>query len=208
MLQQLDGGIDGHPVRHAHLHMVAEHLTRPTAEVVADAPEEHRVHIVDISLSIHRVAHAQALVPTFFTCLANVFQGIERVDREREFGQRSRHLSRQRVLAMAGVKGQVDLAREVGLVGHTRLEGVAQLVCGRRGVVFVEVGTHDVDVGREIAPRMRLGVLFVRPLDFEVGAFLIVSSAFGANLVDSETQRHRAIEAIAFVVAESRLNAP
>ena len=87
---------------------------------------------------------------------------------------------------MAGVEGEVDLAAEIGLIGDTRPKGVAQLVGGGLGVVFVEVGAHDVHVGREVAPRMRLGVLFVGPMDLEVGALLVVGSTFGADLIDGE----------------------
>ena len=119
--------------------MVAEKGPGPAAEVVVNAVEEHRIHIVDVCLTVHRVAHAHALVPAFFARLAHVFQRIERVDRERDFGQRSRHLPRQRVLAMAAVEGKVDLACKVSLIGNTRLESVAQLLVDRRGVVFIEV---------------------------------------------------------------------
>ena len=62
---------------------------------------------------------------------------------------------------MAGIKGEEDLATEIGLVGDARLKRVAQLVGGGLGVVFVEVGTDDVDVGGETVTRMCLGVLFV-----------------------------------------------
>ena len=63
-------------------------------------------------------------------------------------------MSRQRVLAVAGIEGEEDLAAEVGLLGDTRIEGVAQLVAGRLGVVFVEIGADDVDVGRKTASGM------------------------------------------------------
>ena len=89
-------------------------------------------------------------------------------------------MSCQRVLTVTGVEGEIDFACEVGLVGHARLEGIAQLVGCGLGVVFVEVGTDDVDVGREVAPWVGLGVLLVCPVDLEVVAFLVVGSAFRA----------------------------
>ena len=51
------------------------------------------------------------------------------------------------VLAVTGVEGEVDLAAEIGLVGDARLKGVTQLVVDGLGVVFVEVGADDVDIG-------------------------------------------------------------
>ena len=55
---------------------------------------------------------------------------------------------------------------------------------------------------------MRFGVLFVGPLYLEIVAFLIVVGAFRANLVDGETQCRRAVETVAFVIAEGWLDAP
>ena len=46
------------------------------------------------------------------------------------------------------------------------------------------------------------------PLNLEIVAFLIVGGALGAYLVDGKTQSHRAVEAVTFVVAEGRLDAP
>ena len=109
---------------------------------------------------------------------------------------------------MASVDGEVDLARKVGLVGDARLEGVAQLVSDRLGVVFVEVGTDDVDIGREVVSGMSLRILLVRPMNLEVSTFLIVGSAFGANLVDGEAQGEVAVELVALVVTEGRLETP
>ena len=87
VLEQLDGGADGHPVRDACLHMVAYHRSGPTAKVVGEAAEEHGVRIVDICLSVHRVAHAEALVPTFLARLADILKRIEGVDRQSQLGQ-------------------------------------------------------------------------------------------------------------------------
>ncbi len=109
---------------------------------------------------------------------------------------------------MAGVESEVYLAAKIGLVGDTRLKSVAQLVIDSLGIVFVEVGADDVDIGREVASRMGLGVLLVSPLDLEVVAFLIVSGAFRSYLVDSEAQRHRAVVLVSPVVAKRRLETP
>ena len=130
------------------------------------------------------------------------------IDRKGKFWQGSSYLSRQCVLTMAGIKGEVDFATKVCLVGHTRLKSVTQLVGSGLCVIFVEVGTNDVHVSREVSPRMGLGVLLVGPMDFKVCTLLIIGSAFCAYLVDSETQSHRSVESVAFVVAESRLDAP
>ena len=62
---------------------------------------------------------------------------------------------------MAGVKGEIHLASEIGLVGNTTLEGVAQVFVGGGGVVFVVVGADDVDIGGEVVPGMCLGILLV-----------------------------------------------
>ena len=109
---------------------------------------------------------------------------------------------------MAGVEGEIDLAGEVGLVADARLESVAQLVVYGGGVVLVEVGTHDIDIGRKTAARMCLLVLLVGPLNLEVGAFLIVGGTFRPDFVHGKAQSQRAVESVALVVAESRLDAP
>ena len=67
-------------MRDTHLHMVAEKHSGPLSEIVAETMEKHRVHIVDIGLSIHRITHAHALVPVFLACLTDILQRIERVD--------------------------------------------------------------------------------------------------------------------------------
>ena len=208
MLKQLDGRADGHGVFDAGLHIIAQHVFGPTAKVVLDAIEKHGVHTIDVGLAVQRVAHAEALVPAFLARLAYFLQRIEGVDGERDFGQRGCHLPRQGVLAVVGVEGEVDLAAKVGLVADTRLEGVAQLVCGGLGVVFVVVGADDVDVGGEAAFRVRLRVLLVVPMDFEVSALLIVGGTFGAYLVEGKAQSHRTVVLVATVVAESRLDGP
>ena len=187
MLQQFDGHADGHRMTDTHLGMFAEQCAGPTAKVLPNAVEEHRVDVVDVDFPPHRIAHTQALIPVFLARSSNVFQRIKGVHREVNFGQRGRHLSCQRVLAVVGIDGQEILARKTGLIADTRLEGVAELVGSRHGVVLVEVGADDVDVGREATARMRLGVLTVCPLNPEVVAFLIVGRAFGSYLIDSES---------------------
>ena len=55
---------------------------------------------------------------------------------------------------------------------------------------------------------MSFGVLLVGPLDLKISAFLIIGGTFRTYLVDSKAQSHRAIETVAFVVTERRLDAP
>ena len=208
MLQQFDGRADGDGVLDAGLHMAAQGVSRPLAEVVAETFEQNGVHIINIGLAVHRVTHAEALVPAFLACLAHFLQRVEGVHIEGEFRQRGGQLARHRVLAVVSVEGEVDLAAEVGLVADARLEGVAQLVGGGLGVVFVEVGAYYVDVGREVAARVRLGVLLVRPLNLEVVAFLIVGGTLCAYLVDGEAQSHRAVVLVTLVVSKGWLDAP
>ena len=109
---------------------------------------------------------------------------------------------------MAGIEGEIHFASEIGLVGDTRLKGIAQLVGGGLGVVFVEVGTDDVDVGREVVAGMGFGVLLMGPAYLEVVAFLIVGGSFRANFVDGKTQGYRTVELVALVVTEGRLETP
>ena len=61
--------------------MVTERISYPTAEVVVEAFEQYGVYIIDISFSVHCVAHAQTLIPAFLALFADVFEGIESVDR-------------------------------------------------------------------------------------------------------------------------------
>ena len=188
VLEELDGQVDGDVVFDACLGVVAHYVFGPLAEIVVEAVEQHRVDIVEKDFAVHRIADIQLLVPTFFAHLAEFLQGIEAIDGQSQLGQRGGDLSRHRVLAVAGIEGEIDLSTEVGLVGNTRLEGVAQLFVGRRGIVLVEVGADDIDVSREVASWVSFGVLFVGPLNLEVVAFLIVGGAFCANLVDGEAQ--------------------
>ena len=109
---------------------------------------------------------------------------------------------------MASIQCKIDLTGKIRLVGNTRIESVTQLIGGGLGIVFIEVGAHNVDVGRKIASRMSFGVLLVGPLDLKISAFLIIGGTFRTYLVDSEAQSHRAIETVTFVVAERRLDAP
>ena len=73
MFEQLNSGIDGNSVGNAHLHMVTKHFSGPIAEIVAETMKEYRIHIVDVSLSIHSVTHTQTLVPAFLACFTNIF---------------------------------------------------------------------------------------------------------------------------------------
>ena len=88
MFQQLDGRADGHGVFDTHLGIFADKGIRPIAEVVAEALEQHRVNLVYVYFSVHRVAHAEALVPAFLARLAHFLQWIKGIDGERDFGQR------------------------------------------------------------------------------------------------------------------------
>ena len=109
--------------------------------------------------------------PTGGLCL-QALEGVKAVDCEGHLGQRHGDLLGNGILAVACVEGEIDLSTEVGLVGDTALESVAQVFVGGGGVVLVVVGADDVDVGREVVAGMGLGILLVGPFQLEVGALV------------------------------------
>ena len=172
---------------HTHLHVFVDHIACPLAEIVVEALEKCCIYTTDVVLAIHRVVYVQILEKEFLARLPYLLERIDSVDGQRDFGQRGCDLPRERILAVRGIDGEIDLARKVSLLSDTRLEGITQLLGGVGSVVLVEVRAYDIDVSRETVTWVSFGILFVRPSYLEVGAFLIVGSAFGANLVDGKT---------------------
>ena len=154
MLEELDGQINRNGVFHTHLHVLVDHIAGPLAEVVVKAFEKRGIDTIDVVFPIQGVVDVQILEKEFLARSPHLLERIDSVDGQRDFGQRGCDLSRERVLTVRGIQGEIDLARKIGLICDTRLEGVAQLFGGVGGVVLVEVRTHDVDVGRKTVARM------------------------------------------------------
>ena len=120
--------------------------------VVPGMGEEQGVDAGEVVLRIHRIAHIEIgkLGVQRLPLSGSRLQLLERIDavgRQGRLGQRGGYLLGERVLAMAGVEGEIHLAAEIGLVGYTALEGVAEVFVGSGGIVLVEVGADDVDIG-------------------------------------------------------------
>ena len=145
--------------------------------------EKKAVGHTDVILRIGCIADIHVFVPSFLSCLANIFKRINTIHGKRDFWQSDRHYTSECILTMARIGCKVKQTAYARLIRDTRLESVAQIFVRRYRIVFVIVRTHDVNVGRERRFRSCFRVLLMNPSHFEVCAFVIVGGAFRADFI-------------------------
>ena len=109
-------------------------------------------------------------------------QRIDGDGRERDAGKFDVHHTSLGVVALAGREGQVEIGPQFGGVADGGGGGGVEIVVAIGGVAVV-VTALEGDIGREAGVGVGFGVLFVRPVEFEVAEGVIADAVAVDTLI-------------------------
>ena len=168
VFENFDGEAEGDGVLKAVLHAV-------------EGGEFKEVGVLggDVVVGRHGVGEGDVFVPAVGTGDLFAAQGVEGGGAEGEGGQFDVHKAGLGIVGLAQRGGKVDGAAQLCGVGDAGGGGAVEVVVAVGGV-FVVVAALQIDVGREAAMGVGLGILLVFPFYLEV-AELLESCAVSRN---------------------------